>query len=99
MSGAQLGLEAVGGRIPAARVALVPGDYVTAEPMPGAPSVRLMVLATSPSTVDAAPHLGGDAVTVCTRAACAASPSRAAGCARRSAAWHPIPAPTTEGLF
>lgn len=99
MSAGQLGLTGVGGRIPAARVVLAPGEYVTAAPMAGAPSARLMVLATSPSAVEAAPHGGGLAVTVCTKGTCAAAPSKAARCATTSGYWHPIPAPATEGLF
>lgn len=92
-------LEGVGGRIPAARVTLAPGEYVTAAPMPNAPSARLMVLSVGSGTVSAAPHGGGSPVKVCTRGACQASGQRATACARKTAAWHPIPAPVEEGLF
>lgn len=95
----QMFLEHVGGRTAPGSGRLVPGEYLTASPMRGAPSVRLMVLAVSGPILDAAPHGGGTAVTVCTRSRCEGSPTAASACARTSGAWHPIAAPVADGLF
>lgn len=79
---------------------LVIGAYVTAAPMPGAPSVRLMVLWFDRGNVaHAAPHAGGAEVAVCLRGACEVSTSKANGCARKTGAWHPVGAEPAPGLF